>query len=532
MMFHADSNPIGLILRVKIRLKLCFLLLSCFLLLQSANAQTSTYAQAEDLVRSHQWDEGLAALAPLLKTDPRNLRALNLAGLASIGKGSPQQADEYFRKALAIDPNFVPALKNLSISEFNSGQFPSSKKHLLSARKLVPDDPAISFYLGEIAYVDKNYPLVIQELGKVPQFVSRKPIAQAHLAISYLLTSETEKATPILDALEPAAIDPKTQFDFAMALNHAGLHDRALSYLAILYDQHQDSYDLAVDLMIEAITVRNFTQAIEAGKRLIASGREAAEVDNLLAQAYEGSGMDQEAFEAYRRAIYLDPKDEENYVDLVSLCMNRGSLQAGMQVIGAALSLHPKSARLVFLRGILHAMQDDLDLAEKDFTLSEQLAPANDLGYIGLGAAYMEGGRSGQAITVLRQRLREKPDDASLLYLLGESLVRAGAAPGSAEYGEAQRAFERATELNPDLCLPHISLGVIYLDQDRYKDAVAQFERARSIDPKERSTYSHLAVAYKRLGERDKAKEVLVVLKGMIDQDHQNANDKMKGSED
>ncbi len=67
--------------------------------------------------------------------------------------------------------------------------------------------------------------------------------------------------------------------------------------------------------------------------------------------------------------------------------------------------------------------------------------------------------------------------------------------------------------LNPDLCLPHVALGEIYLDQERFDEAIVQLERARAIDPKEKSAYSHLAVAYRRLEDTDSARRILIMLK-------------------
>jgi cytochrome c-type biogenesis protein CcmH/NrfG len=102
--------------------------------------------------------------------------------------------------------------------------------------------------------------------------------------------------------------------------------------------------------------------------------------------------------------------------------------------------------------------------------------------------------------------------------------------PGSDTFREAQTALEKSTRLNPNLCLPHISLGTIYLDEDRAKDAAAQFELARTLDPKERSAYSHLAVAYRRLGQADKSKEILTALKDVIEQERRSTREKMKSS--
>jgi len=355
-------------------------------------------------------------------------------------------------------------------------------------------------------------------------------VPSAHLAISYLMTGDPGKATVILDRLKPDDVDPVTLFDVAVALDHADLHERAMAEFSGLHARFPDSYDIGLNLMLEDIAVKNFPEAVQTGTDLIARGHDTAEVNSVLAQAYEGQSDSQRAFGAYRKAVFLDPEDEANYVDLASFCVSQHALQAGMQVIQVGLKTFPNSARLVYLRGIIHAIEDDYEDAEKDFNLSQTLSPSVDLGYIGLGASYLESGNSNQAIQVLRQRLREKPNDPSLLYLLGESLMRSGASPGTPAYADAQAALEKSVSLNPDLCLPHVALGEIYLTENRPKDAVVQLEKARSIDPKEKSIYSHLAVAYKRLGQPEDAKAVLEILKNMLDQERQSAIERMKPS--
>lgn len=514
----------------KILLTHVLLIASCLSKPALLVSQANDYAQAEDMVRNHQWDEGLALVQQLLKSDPRNPKELNLAGLALTGKGDIQQANEYFSKVLAVSPGFVPALKNLAINEFNQRQHDAAQKHLLMARKEVPNDPIVNLYLGEIAYRKHKYQPAAEAFGNSRDLVFRNPNAAAHLAVSYLQIGEQQKALEILDRFQPDQIEPQSQFALGLALEQRGLAERSIAYLAAVQLRYPDSYDIGFDLVLALIEAKQFPRAIDEAKDLIGHGHESSELNNVLAEAYEGNNEIQHAVDALRRAIALDPADEDNYLDFASLCMNQRSLQAGMTVIQVALESHPKSDRLIFMRGVLHAMQDEFELAEKDFRQSADLAPQTNLGYVGLGVSYLETGHDAQAIGILRQRLRDKPDDASLLYLLGEALIRTGAAPGSPAYAEAQTSLEKAVRLNPNLCLPHVSLGTIYLDEDRPQDAADQFEKARAIDPRERSAYSHLAVAYRRLGQVDKSKEVLNALKGVIEQERQSTREKMKSA--
>jgi cytochrome c-type biogenesis protein CcmH/NrfG len=131
----------------------------------------------------------------------------------------------------------------------------------------------------------------------------------------------------------------------------------------------------------------------------------------------------------------------------------------------------------------------------------------------------------------LRRRLQDQPNDANLSYLLGEAFLRAGAHEGDPAFAEAQTYLEKAVRLDPKLVEPHVSLGTIYLRQERFQDAVDQLEQARHLDPKAKSAYSHLAIAYRRLGQQDKSKEVLVELKNINDRERTGSRQPMKSEE-
>jgi tetratricopeptide (TPR) repeat protein len=503
-------------------------LLSAGTLVAQSPGHVATYSEAENLVRNHQWDHGLTVVQELLKRDPTNTRELNLAGLALTGKGDIQRANEYFHKCLSIDPKFVPALKNIGINEYNQSDLSGAKQHLLLAARLAPDDQVVQLYVGEIAYRRKDYQSAIQALGRSAQFVSRSDNVAAHLAISYIHTGEVQKGMEVLDRLSREQIGEQEEFAISIALAQHNMPDKAIPFLAALQQRVPDSYEIGFDVTLLNLMAKDYKSAIQTATGLITRGHETAELDNLLAESYEATDQTQKAVDALRRAIELDPQDESNYLDFATLCMTHRSYDAAMKVLNVGLQVHPQSESLTFMRGVLYGMQDEYELAEKDFQAAAELAPQNNLGVVGLGVTYLEKGNAARAIQVLREKLRQNPDDASLLYLLAEAIIRNGALAGSPEYAEAQAALEKSVRVNPDLCLPHVSLGSIYLDENRFADAAAQLEQARTIDPTERSAYSHLAVAYRRMGEPEKSKDVLNALKDMIERERRTTREKLK----
>src|SRR5579863_3706105 len=146
-----------------------FLVLICslFLFLSAADAGTSeTYSQAEALVRQGQWDQGIELLRQLLKTEPGNLKALNLLGIALTGKGDLNAADREFQCAVRINPHFSPALKNLAINEFTQKNVAAAERHFSQALALAPNDPVIHAYLGHIACSQRQYRRAVNYLEK------------------------------------------------------------------------------------------------------------------------------------------------------------------------------------------------------------------------------------------------------------------------------------------------------------------------------------------------------------------------------
>jgi Flp pilus assembly protein TadD len=486
------------------------------------------YVRAESLVRSRHWEEGLAVLDRLLNTDPADIKALNLAGIAASGKGDSEQADRYFERALKVNPGFAPALKNLSISEFKAHRYSIAEKHFLAAQQQLPDDPSISVYLGEIAYNTQEYKLAAERLNRAGQLVRHDPGLTAQLAVSLLRSSQKQQALDLLSQFEPSTFDPQSQLTLGVTLAEFDSNEQAAPFLAAAFTHDPESYDAGYDLALACVRAKQNATAIATMQTLIGRGHDSSELENLLAEAFAANGDTRSALNAYRRAIALDPSDENNYLDFASLCLDHHAFDDGIKVLASGLAVHPDSARLIFMRGVIEASQDNFDSAEKDFQQAALLNPQHDVGAVGLGTLYLERGNSAEALKVTRAQLAKKPDDPSLLYLLGEGLIASGAAPGQPAFAEAQQALEKSVKLNPALCLPHISLGIIYLREQRYADAAAQLEAARAIDPSENSAYSHLAVAYRRLGQPEKAKEVVSALQALLQQQRSGERSQVK----
>jgi tetratricopeptide (TPR) repeat protein len=478
------------------------------------------YAQAEILVRQQQWEQSISLLRQVLAAEPENPKAHNLMGIALSGKGDVPGAGAEFERALQVDPRFVPALKNLAINELSQNKVSEAQRHFSTALQIAPNDPMIQAYLGDIAYSQHQYKRAVEHLEKAGDFL-KNPAAAARLAESLLETGEQTRALEALGGIDQSQIPLRQQFSVGLFLARHELYAQAIPYFQAVAVKYPDSYDAAFNLAVCYVETKQFPLAIGILKAASGAGHKTAELDNLLAEAYEGNQQTQEAINTLREATLLAPQDENNYIDLAALCTTYEAYALGLEVIEVGVHYHPQSDRLIFQRGVIYAMRNQFDLAEQDFQLAAKLAPEKNLSYVALGVSYMQVGDLPKAITSLRQRIKQKPEDPTLRYLLGEALVRSGATPGDSRFVEAKGSLEKSVKLNPKFAPAQVNLGKIYLKENRLDEAMAHLEQARALDPKDKSAYSQLAIVYRRKGKAEMAKAMLTTLNQLNDQERQ-----------
>jgi tetratricopeptide (TPR) repeat protein len=119
----------------------------------------------------------------------------------------------------------------------------------------------------------------------------------------------------------------------------------------------------------------------------------------------------------------------------------------------------------------------------------------------------------------LRQRIKEKPNDPILLYLLGDALIRSGATPGDPTFAEAKAALEQSVKLNPRVAASQVDLAKLYLKENHLDEARDHLERAKTIDPKDKTAYSQLAMVYRRSGKPELASAMLNTLNQLNEED-------------
>jgi tetratricopeptide (TPR) repeat protein len=252
---------------------------------------------------------------------------------------------------------------------------------------------------------------------------------------------------------------------------------------------------------------QNYDAAIKVAEELIAAGYKKAELYNLLADAYEHSRRTVDAYNALRVATQLEPREENNYLDLVALGIDHRNYDLAFDIIEIGLKNIPDSYRLRLAHGTVLALQGQMSKALVDFEEAVRIDPKKDLPFYGMVMALMQTDQTERARKVLKERLAISPDNYLLLYAFGEMQDRIGAPPGTELEKEALADLKRSVEIEPNMAPSRVALGRMLLRRGEVDEAIVHLERAIQLNPDNLSPAYQLATAYRRKGNKEKAAE-------------------------
>lgn len=295
------------------------------------------------------------------------------------------------------------------------------------------------------------------------------------------------------------------------ALTRTGHFAEAIPHLNAARGRVANEYAAGFNLALCYVAMGDYNHAIAILNDL-RHDHDTADVQNLLAQAYIGSGRDDEAWAIVEHAAAASPKNEKLYVFVADACTDHQDFVLGLKVVDLGLRNLPQSPRLRYQRGIFLTELDRFDQAKADFEMAAKLAPDGEIGYLSKAEERMLGGDIPNALAVAREGIAKGFQDPVLLTVLGEALLRTGIVPGQPEFTEAQSALERAVAARPNDPAAQIALGEIYFQAGRFEDAIAHLEKARQMKPNQPAVYANLAKAYQRHGDTQMAQQALDTL--------------------
>ena len=430
----------------------------------------------------------LDQLESRLTNEPANPRLLAARGIALGHLGRDGEGLQTLEKALTISPKFLPALEGAAEISYR-GHNPKAAAFLTRVLELEPNNAAAHGMTGAMAFEKGDCAAAMAHFSRADAVITNDSLALAQwgecLIASNRPASGVERLRASL-ALHPGNKD--VAYDLALALHLAGKHAEALQAAAAL------SLD--------------------------------SEVENLRGSIYASQNLIPEAIAAFRKAAELDPKNEQNYIDLASICLDHQSFDVAKDVVNAGIANLPDSAALYTLRGAIAAQTSDVEQSAADFERARRLQPDRSYGDVGLSLLLRQQDQIEQAIAVIRPRLKKSPGDAMLNFLLADLLMRKSEDPGKQAEREARKLLTNAVRLQPELAKAHAALGKLLFQAGEADPAASELKRALQLDPGDRVALNQYVLVLRRLNRNEEARAAAQQLRGVLTADRKNEVEK------
>ena len=451
-----------------------------FGLLMWAQAPTDALGSITSALRSGQFDQALQLLRSALEEHPKSAQLWTLRGIALSGKNDRKEALDAFKHALSFSSEYLPALEGAAQIEYDTGGKEASVllKRVLALR---PHDATSHAMLGVLAAQRGDCAGAVAHFNESGSVLDSQPGALQQYGACLIQLKETEKAISVFQrALGQPGPDQSTRYQLASAQMMAQLPKDAIQTLTPLLQK--ETPDI---------------QAME-----------------LSAFAYEADKNTPEAVRILRQAIVAAPHDVELYLDFANLALDHQSYQVGVDMMNTGLQAEPNSAQLYVARGVLYVQLAQYDQAEADFLKADTLDPHRSIASAAEGLAAVQKDDPADALSTVRAKLANKPNDPFLLYLQADILMKGGPEKGSPEFREAIDSAKKAVGLRPSLAAAHDVLAKLYLQEGENEAAITHSRKALASDPKDQTALYHLIQALRKTGQ---TKDIPDLLKKLAD---------------
>jgi Flp pilus assembly protein TadD len=317
------------------------------------------------------------------------------------------------------------------------------------------------------------------EQALAPSSDQTGPLADAETAIDY---KNYDKARSLLDAyLSAHATDARALFDRGYCDDAQGHDDAALTWYrkAVAADPKQFEAHLAMGLLLvqqnspdaraQLETAASLNpnppnpaakaQAYRTLARLLRSSDPDAAKNDLLAalklgpetpddtlltaEIAEAEGDQDIAEQAYRRVLNFQPESSPAIAGLTHILLAQKKYADAEPLIHAALLRDPDDPALNAQYAALLAAQGKNEEATASLEKLHQLQPQDRQVSNMLADAYMQAGMLEKADAVYANLLASSPDDSNLLSARGQVLIR------EQKYPEALALFQHAVKIDP-----------------------------------------------------------------------------------
>jgi len=479
-------------------------------------------------------DGAMERLSAAIQADPGQGTLYSNIGVLQLARGDRQMAEASFKKAVNAAPKQVATRVALAHFYRSQGRTAEAETVLKEALAVDPRSVQVNSNLAQL-YIESGRTLEAELPLRALSEERKDPSSLFALADYYTNTNRPREAAAILDKLAA------TKESYSLAKARLAAIDytagRAAEAHAILNELLKREPNSRIGLVLKGrllLMERKPDEALAMAKAAISADPErAADGQFLLAQIYLSTGQVEDALDALRQTLKLDPRQVGAQIALARVYASKGqklpAIEMAQQAVVSA-PLNPE-ARLALVRAVLasgdtaraerelrslvnrfpnssavltqvgglYLARHDHANARAAFTQALTLDPTSPDALGGLVVLDLGAKDAKSAIARVEARLAAAPDDARAWYLAARSYALVGDAP------QTERALMKTIEIDPANVQAYGMIGDLYGMQGKLDQALQQFQAWATREPRSVAAQTMVGLVLEKLNRMPEA---------------------------
>ena len=421
------------------------------------------------LVLFKRFEDAKTRAESVLAKDPKNVQANLVLGSVLVGLEDVDGAIRQVEDAVALDPLEGATQTTLGILQLKKGDMARAETAFNEAVRLKPQSIEARVSLASFHWIQKRLPEAEYELKAALAIDPKSALVNRALSAFYLNSARPNEAEPYLKAVADTG-DLRARLalaDYYTALRRV---DEATATLKAMEADKSIGGVATVRLAVLAYSQKRTAEAHAIIDGLIDRGGEMAQAKFMKGRFLLAEGRLDEAVEALRTALKVDPKLASAHYMLGNALSAKNDLAGAAEAYRAALELVPAAVPVQVQLARVSLLRGDTASSLSAATTALTQEPENPVARLLLVDGLLVKGDLPRAAEEIA-RLKAKYPKAATVYAL-EGKLRGS----EGKLAEASRAFNQALTLDPNSIDALIGLAGVDLAQGNTVSTLARVE--------------------------------------------------------
>ena len=268
----------------------------------------------------------------------------------------------------------------------------------------------------------------------------------------------------------------------------------------------------------------HFQTAIPPLNSVLAADASNMQARTLLGLSYYGAKQYAKAIKYLEVSARADPSNNELHRVLAQSCLWAKQYECALSEFRQIIKQNPDSAAAHILAAEALDAMDRRNEAIAEFQEATKASPAPPDAHFGLGYLYWKSHQYEGARREFEAELAADPKHAQSLAYLGDIEIK------EKDPEKALTYLQKAVTLQNDIHIAHVDIGIILMDQKKYRDAEAAFRRAVEVDPGKADAHYRLARLYQSTGNNSAAQKEFETVRRLNEKEDESVASKMPGT--